>query len=47
MFPNKFAAHYIAENNIITTDLLLFSKLIEINKVDEDKWPVSNWYLSF
>ena len=25
MFANQFAAHYIAENNIITKDLLLFS----------------------
>jgi hypothetical protein len=26
MFPNEFAAHYIAENNKITTVLLLFTK---------------------
>ena len=30
MFPNQFAAHYIAENNIITKDLLLFSKLMRL-----------------
>ena len=41
MIPNEFAAHYIAENIIITKDLLLFSELNEINWVDGDKWPVT------
>ena len=36
-FPHQFAGHYIAENNIITKVLLLFTKKIEINKVDKDK----------
>ena len=30
MFPNQLAAHYIAENNIFTKDLLLFSKKIRL-----------------
>ena len=33
MFSNKFAAHYIAENNIITKDLLLFYKLDGVGPV--------------
>ena len=33
----KLPAHYMEENNKITKDLLLFCKVIKINKVDEGK----------
>ena len=33
-FPNKFAAHYIEENNIIPKNLLLFSKLDGVGPLD-------------
>ena len=41
-FPHQFATHYISENNIIIKVLLLLTFQIEINKVDDDKGPVSN-----